>query len=178
MIITLLLVLVVAAVVAFVIAASVRARRDFHEQNQVVPGITSKAPASWAGAHSPEARLHRRLRDAVIAAHTAADTLDVPIGTAITRLDSEAVIIDDRLVAAAALPKPHREPAIERIESAVTTLEVTVATIVERASEPHGSPELVEKTLDDTDIALEALARARAEVEALDRLPHDPPADH
>lgn len=175
MIITLLLVLVVAAVVALGIAASVRARRDFREQNQVVPGVTSSAPASWAGAHSPEARLHRRLRDAVAAVRTADEVMSAPVGAATARLDAEATAIDDQLVVAAALPAPHREPALARIEPLVARLEATVAALVERVSGAKSSPELVERTLDDTDIALEALARARAEVEELDRQPRDQP---
>ena len=173
MIILVLLALVVAVIAALGVGASVRVRRNFRIQNEVVPGITSSAPTSWAGAHSPEALLHRRLRDAVGAAHTAAEVFDAPIDAATDRIDGEAVAIDSQLVAAAALPADHRDAAISRIEPLVTTLEATVAALVERASEATSTPELVERTHDDTDIALEALARARAEVEEIDRRPLD-----
>ena len=66
--ITFLLVAAVAAIVGFGVALTVRSRKDFAEQNEVVPGVASPAPASWAGAHTPEAKLHRRLKEAVAAA--------------------------------------------------------------------------------------------------------------
>ena len=56
-----------------------------------------------------------------------------------------------------------------RLEPLVASLEETVATLVERVSTTGGPAELTEKSLDDTDIALEALARAREEIEQIDR---------
>ena len=58
----------VVAIVGFGVALTVRSKKDFDDANEVVPGGKSAAPASWAGAHSPEAKLHRRLGDAVRAA--------------------------------------------------------------------------------------------------------------
>ncbi len=40
-------------------------QEEVRAQGQIVPGAASTAPASWAGAHTPEAKLHRRLGDAV-----------------------------------------------------------------------------------------------------------------
>jgi hypothetical protein len=172
MIVWVLLILVLAVIGGFAIALAVTSRRDFRKQNQVVPGVDSKAPASWAGSHTPEARLHRRLRDAVAAARTAADVSGVPLDAATTRIDAEATALDDRLVAAAALPAAHRDEALGRLEPLVASLEDTVAALVERVSITDGPAELTEKTLDDTDIALEALARAREEVERIERGGH------
>lgn len=177
MIITLILILVVAAIIGFGVTLAVRARQEFRRQNEVVPGVPSEAPASWAGAHSPEARLHRRLRDAVAAAHQAAEVSSVDLGPATSRIDAEAAALDDRLVAAAALAASHRAAAVQRLDPLVASLEATVASLVERVSDPAGPRELLEGTLDDADIALEALARARAEVEQLDRIQRDPPLD-
>ncbi len=46
---------------------ALRNAQDFSDANEVVPGVPTSAPKAWAGAHTPEARLHRRLRDAVMA---------------------------------------------------------------------------------------------------------------
>ncbi len=169
MIVWILLLLVLAVIGGFAIALGMMSRRDFKKQNQVVPGVESAAPAAWAGSHTPEARLHRRLRDAVTAAHTAADVSDAPLDAAIARIDAEAMALDERLVAAAALPSAHRNEAVGRLEPLVASLEGTVVALVERVSTTGGPAELTEKTLDDTDIALEALARAREEIEQIDR---------
>jgi hypothetical protein len=176
-IITLILILVVAAIVGAGFTLAVRARREFRQQNEVVPGVPSAAPASWAGAHSPEARLHRRLRDAVAAAHRAAKVSGVDIDAATARIDVEAAALDDRLVAAAALPASHRAAAVERLDPLVASLEGTVASLVDRVFDSTGPRELLEQSLDEADIALEALARARAEVEQLDRIQRDMPLD-
>ena len=168
MIVWVLLIVVLAAIGGFAIALAVRSRNDFREQNQVVLGVDSNAPASWAGSHTPEARLHRRLRDVVAAAHVAAEVSAVSLDVATARIDREAVALDDRLVSAAALPAAQRGPAVERLEPLVTSLEETVGAMVERLAQTGGPAELTEHTLDDTDIALEALARAREEVERLD----------
>ena len=56
---------VVVVLLLFVVSAAVAAtvvvraqKRKFAEANVIVPGTTTKAPAEWAGAHTPEARLH------------------------------------------------------------------------------------------------------------------------
>lgn len=169
MIVTVLLLAALAAIAAIGIGLTVRVRRDFAAQNEVVPGVPTKAPASWAGAHTPEARLHRRLRDAVAAAHTAADASGMSLDAVTWRIDQEAAALDDRLVAAAALPLPHRDEAVERLEPLVASLEATVAAFVERLASSAGPAELTGHALDETDLALEALARAREDVERADR---------
>src|SRR3954454_9310625 len=61
-------VVLVLFVAAVVVAATVVVRgqkKSYAQANEVVPGRATKAPAEWAGAHTPEARMHRRLRDAV-----------------------------------------------------------------------------------------------------------------
>ena len=54
-----LLVLIGAGAFAFALARS--GKQQYDAQGQIVPGVASEAPASWAGAHTPEAKLHRRL---------------------------------------------------------------------------------------------------------------------
>jgi len=168
MIITALLILAVAAVVGFGVALAVRSKREFGEQNQVVPGRSSPAPASWAGAHSREARLHRRLGDAVRGAHANPRFVELGLAAQMRAIDAEAMAIDERLVAAAALPAAHRDGAIDPLEANVVQLEAAIADMVTSISVADSKQQL-EEAVSAADLRLQALAEARAEVERIDR---------
>ena len=166
--ITALLVLTVAAVVGFGIALAVRSKHEFGEQNQVVPGRPSPAPASWAGAHSREAKLHRRLGDAVKGAHANPRFVELGLAAQMQAVDAEAMAIDERLVAAAALPAAHRDAAIDPLEANVVQLEGAIADMVNSISVADSKQQL-EEAVSAADLKLQALAAARAEVEMIDR---------
>lgn len=168
LLITGLLVLTVAAVVGFGVALAVRSRAEFTEQNQVVPGRRSPAPASWAGAHSREAKLHRRLGDAVKGARENPRFIELGLAAQMNALDAEAMAIDERLVAAASLPAAHRDAAIDPLETHVVALEAAVAEMVTSITVAD-SKEQLEAAVSAADIKLHALAAARAEVEAIDQ---------
>jgi len=168
MIITALLVLSVAAVIGFGVALVVRSKREFGEQNQVVPGRKSPAPASWAGAHSREAKLHRRLGDAVRGAHANPRFVELGLAAQMRAIDAEAMAIDERLVAAAALPVSHRNAAIDALEANVVQLETTIADMVTSITVADSKLQL-EQAVSAADLKLQALAEARAEVELIDR---------
>lgn len=167
MIVSLLLLAAVVAIVGFGVALTVRSKRDFDNVNEVVPGVKSQAPASWAGAHSPEAKLHRRLGDAVRAAHNNPRLVELGLSAQTKQIESEALAIDERLVAAAGLPSSHRADAVAALEPHVVTLEDAVATLVTSTTIGQ-SKELLEQVVSDAEIKLQALAQARAEVEQLD----------
>ena len=112
MIISFILLAAVVSIVGFGVALSVRGKRDFAKQNEVVPGIASPAPASWAGAHSPEAKLHRRLADAVRAVNGNPRLGELGLSMQTKQIEAEAMAIDERLVAAAGLPSSHRAVAV------------------------------------------------------------------
>lgn len=168
LLITGLLVLTVAAVVGFGLALAARSRAEFAEQNQIVPGRSSPAPASWAGAHSREAKLHRRLGDAVQAARKNPRFVELGLAAQMNTLEAEAMAIDERLVAAAALPAAHKEAAIDALEAHVVELEATVAEMVTSITVADSKQQL-EAAVSAADIKLRALAVARAEVEAIDQ---------
>lgn len=168
LLITGLLVLTVAAVVGFGVALAVRSRAEFTEQNQVVPGRRSPAPASWAGAHSREAKLHRRLGDAVKGARENPRFIELGLAAQMNALDAEAMAIDERLVAAASLPAAHRDAAIDPLETHVVALEAAVAEMVTSITVADSKQQL-EAAVSAADIKLHALAAARAEVEAIDQ---------
>ena len=168
MIISLILLAAVVSIIGFGVALSVRGKRDFAQQNEVVPGKKSPAPASWAGAHSPEAKLHRRLGHAVRAANGNPQLVELGLAAQTEQIEAEAMAIDERLVAAAGLPTSHRADAVAEFEPQVEALEVAVATLI-KSTTVSDSKQLLEQTVSEADIQLQALAEARAEVEAVDR---------
>jgi len=126
------IVIVVLAVAAAVVAASVVVRsgkRDFSRANEVVPGRVTKAPAEWAGAHTPEARLHRRLRDAVEALRANPAMEDSWMLDARVSLEEQAVAVDERLIAVAALPERVRTEPLAGVAAAVDSVEAAVAAL-------------------------------------------------
>jgi len=168
MIIGVFLVIAVVAIVAFGVALAVRSKQEFAAQNEVVPGKRSPAPASWAGAHTPEAKLHRRLKAAVDAARANPRLVELGLAERTRQIETDALAIDERLVAAAALPQRHRTEAVASFEPPVAALEDAVAALVQSVS-VGDSKELLEQAVSDADIRLQALAEARAEVERIDR---------
>lgn len=123
-----LVVLGAVGVVAAVGAIGALVGRDRRRRNQVVPGTETGAPVSWAGSHTPEARLHRRLRSAV----TAARSVDDPDGSLLSarvEVERAALATDRHLVALAAMHEresagrmPAARAAVAAIESAAAAL--------------------------------------------------------
>lgn len=152
------LVFVVLATLAYV---ALRNAQDFSDANEIIPGVATNAPKAWAGAHSVEARLHRRLRDAMTALR-ANRSLDQPALVEVREsLEREALAIDDRLVAAAALPARVRDEPMAQIADAVDAVEQVVADIV--ALRGPGATE-TEQAIEQIRIRLALVADARAEL--------------
>lgn len=168
LLISALLVGAVGAVVVFGVMLAARSKKEFAEQNEVVPGRVSPAPASWAGAHSREAKLHRRLGDAVKGARANPRFVELGLATQMTAIEAEALAIDERLVAAAALPAAHRDAAIDPLEEHIVQLEAAIADLVTSISVADSKQQL-EAAVSAADVKLQALAEARAEVEQIDR---------
>ncbi|MEM1335913.1 MAG: hypothetical protein AAGG08_20890, partial [Actinomycetota bacterium] len=158
----------VAAIIGFGVALAVRSKREFAEQNEIVPGRASPAPASWAGAHSREARLHRRLGDAVKGAHENPRFVELGLAPQMAKIDAQALAIDERLVAASNLPASQKDSAIDAIEAHVVELEQTIADLVTGVSVSDSRAQL-EQAVSAADIRLQALAEARAIVEQVDQ---------
>lgn len=150
------LVIVIAAVVAYASSAA----RNYATSNEVVPGVPTRAPKDWAGAHTPEARLHRRLRDAVAAMRANRGLDDAAYVDARTTLEQEVLAVDERLIAVAALPERHRAERLTPVARAVEAIEAVVA-------------EMADATMADADTdgrlaevrtRLDLVAQARAEL--------------
>jgi hypothetical protein len=126
--ITELLLVGLVGVVAAVGLVAVLVARDRRRRNQVVPGTDTGAPSSWAGSHTPEARLHRRLRDAVLATR-AVDDPDGSLLAARVEVEHAALATDRHLVALAAMPEreaasrmPAARAAVKAVESAASSI--------------------------------------------------------
>ena len=124
-----LLLLVVSAVVAATVVVRTN-KRKFAEANVIVPGTDTRAPAEWAGAHTPEARLHRRLRDAVTALRANPAMEDAYMMDARVSLEQQALAVDERLIAVAALPETVRSEPMASVAAAVDAVEAAVAALV------------------------------------------------
>ncbi len=126
-------VVLVLFVVAAVIAAMVVVRsqkKSYAQANEIVPGRATTAPAEWAGAHTPEARMHRRLRDALEALRANPAMEDAFMLDARVSLEEQAVAVDERLIAAAALPEGVRAGPLANLSAAVDAVEAAVAALV------------------------------------------------
>ncbi|HUF98267.1 MAG TPA: hypothetical protein VMM60_09055 [Ilumatobacter sp.] len=161
-------VVVVGAAVAFGVRLANDSRRAVARGIEVVPGVASQAPAAWAGAHSPEAKLHRRLRDAVASAHTQVE-LAGSSSTQTASLDQAAVTLSNRLVAAAALPARHRQAAIDEVGTLIGRFEDSVAALATQGVAHAELDAAFERSMTDIHQELEALAQARAEVDEIER---------
>jgi hypothetical protein len=123
----LILALIVAVAAAALAVVHRRQQRALTDANQVIPGRPSRAPRSWAVSHDPEARLHRRLRDAMTALY-AVNAIDTGT-TIVLRADLEqtALDLDDHLVAVAQLAPNHRDELLATITTTVESIEAAVA---------------------------------------------------
>lgn len=159
------LLIVVVGTIAYV---ALRNAQDFSDANEVVPGVPTRAPKAWAGAHSVEARLHRRLRDSMTALR-ANPALDDPALVDVREaLQREALAIDDQLVAAAALPARVRDEPLRQVTTAVESVEGAVAEVVLlRGPERESS----QAAIDQVRTRLALVEEARAELAALGGAP-------
>ncbi|QRY61921.1 hypothetical protein JVX90_16165 [Gordonia sp. PDNC005] len=124
-------ILLVLAVVAGLTAAFAVALARSGKKSQAaathIPGVDVVVPASWAGSHDPEARLHRRIRDA-------AKALDATIGNAdVAQLDERARLLltarelDQRLVTIWALPANAKADPLAAVERGISEFEEAAA---------------------------------------------------
>src|ERR1700712_913195 len=111
-------------------------KRALTRDNQLIRGRPTLAPPSWAVSHEPEARLHRRLRDAMAALH-GADSLDTG-STIVLRADLEQTTIDldNHLVAVSQLSSVHKNELLQSITVTVECIEGAVARYATASTAP------------------------------------------
>ncbi len=116
-----------------------RQRERLAASNEVVPGVPTSAPVAWAGSHDPEARLHRRLREAMTALRSTTAAMDGAGLDLRVELEQQALALDDALVAVAAASVAHRSQPLERITGAVEQLEQAVADVAATSADAAAS---------------------------------------
>ena len=140
-----LFVLIGAGVFVFALARSSKSgsSKEGLSTSAAIPGVDVAVPASWGGSHDPEARLHRRIRDAV-------NALDATIGmSGIAQIDDRARLmvsakeLDERLVTIWSLPASAKPQPLAEVEQGVAALESAAASV---ALEPGDGA--VERTKD------------------------------
>ncbi|MCX4092702.1 hypothetical protein [Nocardia sp. alder85J] len=121
------LVVIIGGVAGVLLVVGNHQRREAAHDNQVIPGTPTRAPVSWARSHDPEARLHRRLRDAMTALHAVAAYDTAASLSMRSGLEQSALAVDHHLVAVAGLPRSHRDQQLPELTRAVETIEAGVA---------------------------------------------------
>ena len=146
-------------------ALAVRARRERDAVLELVPGVSSRVPTGWAGAHSPEARAFRRLGDAVRAGRSAPGLSLGAMSEQRHAMEDEALRLEARLLAAASVPGERRSAAIAEVVELVSQYESMVTDLVLAVGE---SPVALDGLAAEATVRLEALREARLEVERID----------
>jgi hypothetical protein len=124
----LLLLVIVAAAVAFAVALSRRSKGQLAAGAEVLPGMPTGAPLEWAGQHSPEAKMHRRL------VGLAATVADLPLGDA-GAIERQVAVqhriqeLDRRLISFAVAPDQARRDAVAGLEPEVAAAEAEVGAL-------------------------------------------------
>lgn len=171
-------VVVIAAAVLFAVRLARQGQRRYQRQHDLVPGERTSAPAAWGGAHTPEARLHRRLGAALDALDALPDDALggewATVAEARVTIVEQARALDQRLITAASLPERTRADAVATIEPAVVALEDAVTAVATAAT---GDPAALARAVAEITTRVQGLAAAREELE---RLEHgaSPEADH
>jgi hypothetical protein len=128
----LVVVLVVAAVVMFALALKRRSEAQLAAGVEPVAGMPTGAPAEWAGQHTPEAKMHRRLSGLArsLAALPLGDASSIERRTAVEQRIQQ---LDQRLIGLASAPDAARQEGVAALEAEVASAEAEVGKL---ATEP------------------------------------------
>lgn len=123
---------VLIAVVAFgALFLARNSKRTYDKQAELFAGQPSTVPPQFGGSHDPEARLFRRLRDAIAALHgNEVFTGDALMLDARVQIDLCAQRITDQLIAISRLAQSQKSDAVAPIEPKITGLESLAADLV------------------------------------------------
>jgi uncharacterized membrane protein len=131
-IVLLVVVLVVVGVVVYAVALTRRSKAQLAAGVESPPGMPPGAPAEWAGQHTPEAKMHRRLIS--LARSLAA----IPLGGAVeierrVAIEQRIRQLDQQLIGLASVPEAARREGTAALESEVAAAEAAVGAL---ATEP------------------------------------------
>ena len=147
-------------------------KRGADKRLELVPGVPSQAPTSWAGSHAVEAKLHRRLVAATSSLRRTGD-LDPTLAPSVSNVANEAVRLEAELVNAAAMAEPLRGKVVTQLTEAVEAIEG----VVERAvlDRTNSGPNAVARELEAFDDRIAAIRQAWTEIDDLDAVERERP---
>jgi hypothetical protein len=163
-IVTLLIIAVAAAAAggAAIAIGAQRVKQNTQRGQQISPGTPSAVPLGWAGAHTPEAKLHRRLGQAMSGLRAATED-DVLVMANVEVVEREALKIEQQLVGASRMADRLKGPTIAQLGAAVDQIENVSAQLIQRSSELSAGD--VQTQLAELSERLELLDQARAELD-------------
>lgn len=162
--VTIVLILAVgaAAGAAALVLGAQRVKQNAQKGQQISPGTASAVPLGWAGAHTPEAKLHRRLGKAMSGLRAATEG-DALVTANVDVVEREALKIEEQLVAASMMAERLKGPAIDELGAAVDQIENVSAQLIQRSAELSAGD--VQAQLSELSERLDLLDQARAELD-------------
>lgn len=135
----------IAGGVAFAVALAKKGQDRYDAQNALVPGMASDAPAEWAGSHSDEAKLHRRLIAVMQDLHAMSRVGEEDVAGLELRVELEqhALAVDRRLVRVASMPAAARGPELAEIEVSVAAIEEAAEDLSRRIAQDGASADVM-----------------------------------
>lgn len=117
---------VLVAVIGFAVALAGRGRRRAKEALGLSPALAAHVPPEWAGSHTLEAKLHRRLA-ATATSLSNLPMIDAPEIEKRVAIEQQILQLDEQLVAAAAVPGARKAELLAELEPLVARVEAAVA---------------------------------------------------
>ncbi len=146
---------------------------SLRKRNRVSATAKTPAPVTWLVSPRAPARMHRRLRNALTSARIAyapaVGEAHPQLPDLALTLEREAILTDQRLVAASVTPRPHRRRTLQPLQAEVREIERLAHQIAHtaRRAGPAAIPEAADG-LQDVAEQLAALRAAQEEVETVD----------
>lgn len=165
--------------IAMVVGLLLYAIRRLHLHSRVVPSVRSSAPLHWLVSPRRAARLHRRLRASVQAAHLAQrhrETIGLGLDDVVVELSNRAVDLDRQLVVCNRAPAAPRSRMLRELTAEVRELE-SIAERTVRLGRAWAGDRPSERGLGPVRDRLDALEAAVRELDGIEQLPVADPAD-
>jgi hypothetical protein len=132
----------VATWIVLLTVATLIVRWRLQRRNRVSPAMKSPAPVSWLWSPTQPARMHRRLRGAVVEIHLSPARRATPARCSVDELRREleyqAVELDHHLVVAARHPRRRRRELLGTLDHHVAEVEA-LSVRLSRMSRPAGA---------------------------------------
>lgn len=144
------------------LAGSKAVGRNAKKSMELVPGTPAKAPANWFGSHEPEAKLFRRLQEAIRGVHSLGQEQPGSLETVMS-IERQALRLEEQLMAAGHIADRLKPDVLAQLDGAVAQIEEIAAAVIGRETGMLGSG--VKKELDQLAERLHLIDRARAELD-------------